>query len=162
MKRINDNEIQLDLKDIYFYLKNRPPFLMIGEAVVQPGVSSLSQKYLSESEWYFPCHFPGNPMMPGVLQLETIFQTAAMAIKVLEGYHDKTTNIAQVSSVKYKNHIRPGDTILVSTEVIRFRHGIASMIGKISVEDKVCAEAEFVLVVLDDIPNIGEKNEFNE
>lgn len=162
MERINDTEVKLDIKDIFFYLKNRPPLLMIEEVIVEPGKSASTVKYLSEKEWYFPCHFPGNPMMPGVLQLETMFQTAAMAIKVLEGYHDKTTNIVQVTAVNYKNHIRPRDTISVFTEVRRFRRGIANMTGKICVEDKVCSEAEFVLVVLDDIPSIGENHELDE
>jgi 3-hydroxymyristoyl/3-hydroxydecanoyl-(acyl carrier protein) dehydratase len=135
---------------------------MIESAVVEPGVSSSTDIYLSGEEWYFPCHFPGNPMMPGVLQLETMFQTAAMAIKILDGYENKTTNIVQVSSVKYKNHIRPNTTIRVCTEVERFRRGMANMRGKIYIGDKTCSEAEFVLVVLDDIPAIGEKNESDE
>jgi 3-hydroxyacyl-[acyl-carrier-protein] dehydratase len=162
MEKINDTKVKLDKKDIYKYLKNRPPFLLIDEAIVEPGKSSVTEKYLTEEEWYFPCHFPGNPMMPGVLQLETMFQTAAMAIKILEGYEEKTTNIVQVASVKYKGHIRPNNLIKVYTEVDRFKRGMANIHGKIYVEDKVCCEAEFELVVLGDIPVIGEINEFNE
>lgn len=155
-------EILLDENDIDAYLKNRPPFLFINSARVYPGKLSIMEKTLSPEEWFFPCHFPGNPMMPGVLQLETIFQTAAMAIKTIEGYRDKTTNIAQISSVKYKNHIRPGDTILVKAEVKRFRRGLADFTATIECEGKVCCEASFLLVVLDDIPKMEDRNGVNE
>ena len=99
MIKTDSGELLLDENDISLYLKNRPPFLFIDSARANPGVSSIMEKNISEQEWFFPCHFPGNPMMPGVLQLETMFQTAAMAIKTIEGYRDKTTNIAQINSV---------------------------------------------------------------
>lgn len=159
---LDSGEILLDEKDINVYLKNRPPFLFIDSARVYPGRLSSTKKTLSSEEWFFPCHFPGNPMMPGVLQLETIFQTAAMAIKTIEGYRDKTTNIAQIYSVKYTNHIRPGDTISVKAEVKRFRRGLADFIATIKREKTVCCEASFLLVVLDDIPEMEDKNGINE
>lgn len=162
MKCSDSGEIFLDKNDIYAYLKNRPPFLFIDSVRVHPGELSTMEKTLSPEEWFFPCHFPGNSMMPGVLQLETIFQTAAMAIKTIEGYRDKTTNIAQINSVKYKKHIRPGDTIFVKAEVIRFRRGLADFIATIECEGKVCCEASFLLVVLDDIPEMEGRNGVNE
>lgn len=162
MKRLESGELLLNKDDIYAYLKNRPPLLLIDSAKVLPGKSSVTERVMYPEEWFFPCHFPGNPMMPGVLQLETVFQTAAMAIKTLNGYQNKTTNIAQINSVKYKNHIRPQDKIIVETEVIRFRRGLANIDAKITTNGKVCCEANFLLVVLDDIPQMEEKNEFNE
>ncbi len=154
MMQLKSGELLLDIDDIYSYLKNRPPFLFIDSARVLPGKYSLAEKVLAPNEWFFPCHFPGNPMMPGVLQLETAFQTAAMSIKTLDGYQNKTTNIAQIDSVRYKNHIRPNDRILVETEVIRFRRGLANINARITCKGTVCCEASFLLVVLDDIPQM--------
>ena len=79
MNRMTDGSLKLEYEDILHYLKNRPPLLMIDSAVVKPGCSAFSNNYLRQDDWYFPCHFPGNPMMPGVLQLESVFQTAALA-----------------------------------------------------------------------------------
>ena len=92
MKQIETGELWLNEEDVYAFLKNRPPLLMLHSAKVFPGKSSVMERELKVDEWFFGCHFPGNPMMPGVLQLETMFQTAAMAIKTLENYRDKTSN----------------------------------------------------------------------
>lgn len=154
MRQITDNTYYLDKEDIYTYLKNRPPMLFIEEVYIEPGKRAYTTKILEKDEWYFACHFPGMPMMPGVLQLETLFQTSAMAIKVLEGYKDKTTNIAQINNVKYRKQILPEMEIKVNTEVLRFRRGLATIKGEILVEDEVCCEAEYVLVVLDDMIKI--------
>jgi len=157
MESIDQVRIRLDKNDIYRFLKNRPPFLLIDSAIVEPGKSAEMSKLLSEKEWYFACHFPGNPMMPGVLQLETMFQTGAMAIKILDMYQNTTTNIAQIFSVKYKEHIRPGDKIDVKTEVSQFRRGLARINGTVKVRENICCQAEFLLVVLDDIPQLEGK-----
>ncbi len=147
--------VKLDIEGIYTYLKNREPLLFVDEVLVEPGKSSRMERTIPEDAWFFDCHFPGDPMMPGVLQLETMFQTSALAIKLLDGYKDKTTNVVKVTEAKFTGHIRPGDTIRVDTEINRFKRGIATIGGKISVGDTVCCEAEFVLAVLDDIPNVN-------
>lgn len=159
MEKINEAAYRLDLSDIHAYLKNREPLLFIDEVVVEPGKRASMVKTLAEDEWYFACHFPGNPMMPGAFQLETMFQTAAMAIKVLDGYRDKTTNLARVTGVRYIEHIRPGDTIAVDAQIKSFRRGIAAIEANIRVREKLCCEAQFVLAVLDDIPDMGGRGE---
>lgn len=151
MKKVDEKTYYLDQQDIYEFLKNRPPILMIDEVYVQPGVTAYTSKTWDEGVWFFACHFPGNPMMPGVLQLESLFNTAAMPIKLLEGNRHKTTNVAQISSAKFKRHILPGEKLDISAEIIKFRRGLATVKGKIMVADEVCCEAEFVLVVLDDV-----------
>ena len=154
MKKIDEKTFYLDREDIFLHLKNRPPLLMIDHVYVEPGERAYTTQKLDASAWYFECHFPGKPMMPGVLQLESIFNTAAMPIKLLDGYKDKTTNIVQVKDVKYKRHILPGDEIDICAQVLKFRRGLANMKGTVSVRDDICCEAEFVLVVLDDVPKI--------
>lgn len=151
MKQIDEKTCYLDQNDLYEFLKNRPPMLMIDDVYVQPGVKAYTSKIWGGDAWFFAGHFPGNPMMPGVLQLESIFNTAAMPIKLLEGNQDKTTNVAQVSNAKFKRHILPGERLDISAEIIKFRHGLATMRGKIMVAGEVCCEADFMLVVLDDL-----------
>ena len=151
MQRLEDGWIYLDKSGVYEYIKNRPPMLFINDAYVRPGEAAYSIRCLLENEWYFPGHFPGNPMMPGIAQLESMFNTAALPIKLLEGYKSKTTNISQIQGTHFRRHIFPGDTIKVSVSVNKFRRGIAQISGSITREDEICCEAEFLLVVLDDV-----------
>lgn len=151
MRRIDETTFYLDKDDVYAFLKNRPPMLMIDDVYVQPGIKAYTSKTWDENAWFFAGHFPGNPVMPGVLQLESIFNTAAMPIKLLEGNRDKTTNAAQVSNVKFKRHILPNERLDISAEIIKFRHGLATVKGKIMVADEICCEADFILAVLDDM-----------
>lgn len=154
MDRQKDGIVHLSYDDILTYIKNRPPMLMIEDAYVKPGEFAYSEKVLKEKEWYFECHFPGNPMMPGVLQLESIFNTAALTIKMLEGNQNKTTNVVNIKNVHYRKHIRPGEAIKIEVKVNKFRRGLAFMEGKIKSGNEICCEAEFILVVLDDIPDV--------
>lgn len=154
MDKLRDGIIYLAYDDVLTYIKNRPPLLMIDSAYVKPGELAYSEKILKENEWYFDCHFPGNPMMPGVLQLESMFNVAALPIKMLEGNQNKTTNISNVKNVHYRRHICPRETIRIDVNVNKFRRGLAFMEGKITSGDEICCEAEFVLVVLDDILNV--------
>ena len=80
----------LDNKDIIEFQKNRFPYLMIDvvENVV-PGKSSAGFKNLTANDWFFKCHFPGDPNMPGLLQVEAIVQIAALAILTMEGNKGK-------------------------------------------------------------------------
>ena len=156
MRELEDGSFHLILDDIFACLKNRPPLLMIEEAYVRPGVSSCSERLLREDDWFFACHFPGDPMMPGVLQLESLFNTAALAIKLLPGFREKTTNVSRITSVQYRRHLRPGDRIRVETAIGRFRRGVASVHGTITCGEELCCDAEFVLVVLDDLLPVGQ------
>lgn len=150
-----ENEIiYLSREGVYEYIKNRPPILMIEDAYVKPGEFAYSEKRLSEEEWYFACHFPGNPMMPGVLQLESMFNVAALPIKLLDGNKEKTTNISSIKNVSFRKHILPGQMIRIDASVRKFHRGVALMEGKITSEEEVCCDAEFVLVVLDDVVNV--------
>lgn len=151
MRILENGFVYLNEKDVFEYIKNRPPLLMINEAYVKPGEMAYTDRMLNDDEWFFACHFPGNPMMPGVLQLETIFNTAALPIKMLDGNKDKTTNISSVNNVHFRKHILPGESIRIEVQVRKIRRGLAFMDGRIVSGNDLCCEAEFVLVVLDDI-----------
>ncbi len=151
MNRMTDGSLKLEYEDILHYLKNRPPLLMIDSAVVKPGCSAFSNKYLRQDDWYFPCHFPGNPMMPGVLQLESVFQTAALAIKTLQGNQEKTTNISRIKYASYFKPILPEMFITIMAEVQRYHRGVALMKGEICSEDVQHFSTEFILAIPEDM-----------
>jgi len=143
---------ELDYKGIQKYLRNRYPLLMIDYAEsVCPGKSATAIKNITINEWFFECHFPGNPVMPGILQLEAIFQTGALSVHTLPGNEDKTTYIARVSNLAYFVHIRPGDVLRIDTVLDSWKRGIGKGRGVIYVKDKVACKAEYTLVIEDDI-----------
>lgn len=159
MNASGETVLNLSEEDILSYIKNRPPMLMIDNAVVKPGRSSRSKRVFKEDEWFFKCHFPGNPLVPGVLQLEAMFNTAALAIKTLDGLKDKTSNISRIKNVSFNAPILPSDEIVISAEVVKeYRHGIAFFHAEISrvSDDAVLAKADFVLSIPDDM-NIIDK-----
>ena len=155
MKKTTSGFWHMEQEDVLKCIKNRPPLLMIRDAYVKPGKCIYSERTVTEDEWFFPCHFPGDPMMPGVLQLESMFNLAALAVKVLDGNRDKTTNISKITNVQFKRHIRPGDTIKITVAVNKFRRGLGFMHGEISCRDELCCEADFLLVVLDDVLDVN-------
>lgn len=161
MKKNSDGSLHLEKEDILNHIKNRPPLFMLDFADVVPGISSISSKYLKEDEWYFVCHFPGDPKMPGVLQLETLFQTSALAIKTLPGNREKTSNIARIKDVVYNDSILPGMTIDVKTQIQSYKRGVAKVNGRIEVEGKIMCSAEYVLSIPEDMVFIGEVRKEN-
>ena len=155
MREAKNGYLYMDREDVLAYVKNRPPILMVEDAYVKPGECIYSDRVLKEDEWFFACHFPGNPMMPGVLMLESMFNLSALAIKTLDGNKDKTSNISRITNVQFKRHILPNETMRITVDVERFKRGLGTMHGEIRVDDEVCCEADFVLVVLDDVITVG-------
>lgn len=144
--------LSLDVCGIMEYLRNRYPFLMVDYAPkVIPGKMAIAYKNLTINEGYFVGHFPGNPIMPGVLQLEAIYQTAALAIHTLPENKEKTSFISRTDKVIFHEHLRPGDVLRIETEVGGYKRGVAKGKGKIISNEKLIVEAEFVLVIPEDM-----------
>ena len=117
---MNDyKKLQLDKKKILEYQKNRDPFLMIDEATdVLPGKSSNGYKDLKVDEWFFKVHWPGDPNMPGVLQIESIVQMASLSILTLPNNKNKLMYIHSVEKVLFKKKILPGERLIIETNVL--------------------------------------------
>lgn len=148
----NNVGFSLDYKEIQKYLRNRYPLLMVDYAeVVCPGKSATAIKNLTINEWFFKCHFPGNPVMPGILQLEAIFQTAALAVHTLPENKDKTSYIARANNLAYFDHVRPGQILRIVTTLDSWKRGIGKGSGVIYVKDKIVCRATYTLVIEDDI-----------
>ena len=142
----------LDNKDILEFQKNRFPYLMIDvvENVI-PGKSSAGFKNLTANDWFFKCHFPGDPNMPGLLQVEAIVQIAALAILTLEGNKGKVMYLSKVSNSKYKKKVIIGDRLDMYSEVISYKRGIAKFQGKATVNNVKACVVDFELVLPDEV-----------
>ena len=121
-------------QEIMEILPHRHPFLLIDTIEeLEPGVRAVGRKNVTFNEPYFAGHFPGNPVMPGVLIMEALAQTGAVAILSLPEHRGKTAYFAGIDKAKFKQMVRPGDTLELETSIIPIGDGAAISV-KIEIE----------------------------
>lgn len=142
----------IDIGEILARLPHRYPFLLVDrcEAFVA-NTSIVGIKCVTFNEPFFQGHFPGHPVMPGVLIVEAMGQTGAiMMSKSLEiDIAGKVIYFMSIDGVRFRSPVRPGDVLHMHVEVTRARGDIFKFKGKALVNGKVCAEAEFTAMSAD-------------
>jgi 3-hydroxyacyl-[acyl-carrier-protein] dehydratase len=140
----------LDFNEILDYQQNRYPYLMIdGITEVVPGKRASGFKNITWNEWYMPCHFVGMPNMPGMLQIEAIAQIFTVAITTLEGNKGKVTNFLSANNIKFKKRVEPGHRLVLETEVVSYKRGIASGKGMGFINGVMACCADIVITIPD-------------
>jgi UDP-3-O-[3-hydroxymyristoyl] N-acetylglucosamine deacetylase/3-hydroxyacyl-[acyl-carrier-protein] dehydratase len=137
------------LEQIEKTLPHRHPFLLVDKIIELTDTSIVGVKNVTFNEWFFPGHFPGNPVMPGVLQIEALAQTGGiLCINAMpKGNYD--TYFLKINNCKFKQMVRPGDTMLLKLELMApIRRGICEMRGTVYVNGKVATESELVAQVV--------------
>lgn len=139
----------LNKEDIKKVIPQREPFLMIDEVEsLVPGESAIAYKYVNEEEWYFKGHFPGNPIMPGVLITESLAQTGAMAILSLEENKGKNALFGGIDKLKFKKIVVPGDKLKLEVKIIK-RKGLIGVGEAIAtVDGKTVAKGELTFALV--------------
>ncbi len=138
-----------NLKQIEKTLPHRHPFLFVDKIIELTDTVIVGVKNVTFNEWFFPGHFPGNPVMPGVLQIEALAQTGGiLCINAMpKGEYD--TYFLKIDNCKFKQMVRPGDTMLLKMELTSpIRRGICEMRGTVYVGGKVTTEADLVAQVV--------------
>lgn len=135
--------------DIMKVLPHRYPFLLIDKMeIVEDGVRGIGYKNVTVNEPFFQGHFPDNPIMPGVLQIEVMAQAAGFVIATKGGdLSKKNVLFMNVDKAKFRKPVVPGDCLKVCVEKIKESHGIFVCVGKIFVNDKLVSEAELTAMV---------------
>ena len=140
----------MDVKEVRLRLPHRYPFLMVDKIIHMDDNSVVCVKNLTYNETFFQGHFPNEPIMPGVLQVEAMAQV--VGILVLSSVPDPenySTYFLKIDKVKFKQMVVPGDTLILKLELQDpIRHGIATMYGRAYVGDKLVAEGEFMAQVI--------------
>jgi len=144
--------LTLNKEQICEYQQNRDPYLMIDFATeVIPGESAKGYKDLSENEWFFKVHWPNDPNMPGMLQIEALVQMAALSILSLPGNKGKIMYLTSANNTKFIKKITPNNRLVIETKVKKFSRGIASIDGKGFINNELACKSEFNLILPEEI-----------
>ena len=146
------NKIILDKKGIYEYQQNREPYLLIDFAEeIIPGKSAKGYKDLSSEEWFFKVHWPNDPNMPGMLQIEALVQMCALSILSLPGNKGKVVYLTSANNMKFIKKIIPNSRLYIETKIKDFKRGLALCEGVGLVNKEMVCKAEFTLILPEEI-----------
>ena len=112
----------LDRDGIRAIIPHREPFLLVDEVTeLEPGVRAAGRYLVKTDEWYLAGHFPGNPIMPGVLQVEALAQLGAVCGLAHPDFAGKLALFAGIDDVRFKRIVRPGDVLDLECQITRLR-----------------------------------------
>lgn len=138
-----------DIHGIEKKLPHRYPFLLIDKVIHMDEKQIVAVKNVTYNEQFFQGHFPGNSVMPGVLQVEALAQCGGILTIPEDPDHDYDTYFLKIDNCKFKNKVVPGDTLILKMELMNpVRRGICEMKGTIFVGDKIVAEADLVAQIV--------------
>jgi UDP-3-O-[3-hydroxymyristoyl] N-acetylglucosamine deacetylase/3-hydroxyacyl-[acyl-carrier-protein] dehydratase len=139
----------LDVMQVMKILPHRPPFLMVDRVTRIEGNKITAVKQVTMGESHFAGHFPGHPIMPGVLQLEAIAQVAGILMMRQAENAGKLAYFMSAESVKWRKPVRPGDTLVIDVEMTKLRGKIGRAKGVCLVDNEPVSEAEVTFMLID-------------
>lgn len=140
----------MDIQDVMKLLPHRYPFLMVDRVVsVDGGTHCTGVKSVTINEPFFQGHFPGQPIMPGVLQLEAMAQVGSILMLNRPGNAGKIGYFMSADSVKFRKPVVPGDTLFIEVELTQQKRNIAKARGRCLVNKEVVSEAELMFGIID-------------
>jgi 3-hydroxyacyl-[acyl-carrier-protein] dehydratase len=145
-------QTEIDITEILELIPHRYPFLLIDRAEdYRPSESVVGIKNVTFNEPFFVGHFPGNPVMPGVLIVEALGQTGAvlMSKSLAVDPAGKTIFFMSIDNCRFRHPVRPGDVLRMEVAVVFHRRGIFKFHGKAMVGDKIAAEADFAAALVE-------------
>lgn len=139
----------LNKEEIKEIIPQREPFLMIDEVEEYvSGESCIAYKNVEETEWYFKGHFPGNPIMPGVLITESLAQAGAVAILSVPENKGKNALFGGINNMKFKKMVVPGDRLKLEVKIIKRKGPIGVGEAIATVDGVVAAKGELTFAVV--------------
>lgn len=143
---MSEKTISMDIIEIMEMIPHRYPFLLVDRITeCVPGKYSKGYKNVSINEDFFNGHFPGNPIMPGVLQIEAMAQCSAPILLTLDQFKNKLALFAGMENVRFKNIVRPGDKFEMEIELLKLKGPIGKSHAVGYVDGKVVVEADMTV-----------------
>jgi UDP-3-O-[3-hydroxymyristoyl] N-acetylglucosamine deacetylase / 3-hydroxyacyl-[acyl-carrier-protein] dehydratase len=140
----------LNVNEVMSILPHRYPFLMVDRIVGFEGETKCTgMKCVTINEPYFEGHFPGHPIMPGVLQLEAMAQVASVLMLRQPANQGKIGYFMSANNVKWRKPVMPGDNLFIETELLKMKRNIGQALGRCIVNGQVVSEAELMFSLLD-------------
>ena len=135
----------MDKSEIMKILPHRDGMLLVDEAFVENGVAK-GKYHVRGDEWFLQGHFPGNPVVPGVILCEMLAQPACVLLS--QDQAGATPYFTSLDKVKFRNMVRPGDTFEAECRIVREHHSFVFAEGKGYVNGKLCISAEFSFAIV--------------
>lgn len=141
-------EKTLDIEEIMNIIPHRQPFLFVDKIdIIEEGVKGVGYKNVTINEYYFKGHYPDMPVMPGVIIVETLAQVGAVILLSQEDLKGKTPYFAGINKFRFKQKVKPGDTLKMEVEIIKSRGSIGIGSAKAYVDEKVVAQGELMFAI---------------
>ncbi|MDN5323659.1 MAG: 3-hydroxyacyl-[acyl-carrier-protein] dehydratase [Clostridia bacterium] len=138
----------LDINQIKQIIPHRYPFLLVDKIIeLEPGKRVVGLKNVTANEEYFNGHFPGYPVMPGVLIIEALAQTGAVGVLTLDEYKGKLVLFAGINNVKFRRQVVPGDQLRLEIEVTKLRGRVGKCEAKAYVDEDLAVEGELMFAI---------------
>ena len=143
-----DPGVEMDIRDIQKLVPHRYPFLLIDRVVERvPGERVVALKNVTINEPFFQGHFPGQPVMPGVLIVEAIAQTALILISDDSG--EKIPLFMGIDKARFRRQVVPGDQLRIEVELVQMRRNVCKAHGVVTVDGEKAAEADILATIVD-------------
>lgn len=143
--------VRLDRNDFPAYFRQTLDYVFLDVVEVEPGERADGYLKLVPEAWYFPMHFPGNPVLPGVFQMECLQQTGGLILNTMEGRREERLYFYACQDVRIHRKAVPGDCLHAEVSLLRFRRGIAKFQGTLYVNDAVSCQMQFALADPDEV-----------
>lgn len=136
------------MKEVKELIPHREPFLFVDKIISIEDQRIVAERFIRPDEFFFQGHYPGNPILPGVLICESMFQTGALLMAHLLEKAEGVPVVTRVNNIRFKKMVKPGDTInieVIQTEIISSAYCFS---GKVRVEGKLSASCEFICTLV--------------
>ncbi len=142
--------MEYNIEQIMDTIPHRYPFLLVDRVIeIQPGKSAIGLKNVTSNDWFFQGHFPGKPIMPGVLIIEALAQVGAIAALSEPNNRGKLGLFAGINNVKFRRQVIPGDQLRLEVKLDRIRGSIGKATALATIDGETAASGELTFAIVD-------------